>query len=288
MVREAVGMIQQLPGWAIGVLAAAFIVTILSAFLWGWARTKIFERANFKPKRFTRTAKWLDDNWGKVFVLSLIWLFAFMVAVITVFFGTEHLPAALAFAAIVGIFASLQMPRLLRPHVHVTFLRCDENGTYEDIKELASTLTRVEVHAGRRSFIFFRITNLGVNTYETCGCWILFHRGIKPVFGDELQRAYEEHKMDFARLPSYHRAENCLWFPGAPEVCLPPGGYLGRRAYIEAPHEQGEYWVKVRTYSTTRWGWTDKLLHLNVTQHAEKSSMGVKIVQFVREFLSKI
>ncbi len=161
-------------------------------------------------------------------------------------------------------FLTFQLPRLLSPNVSITLLPYNQTTSYTPISKLDRPVKELELERNTKHHLFVYITNLGINNYEKCGCWLAFERPITIIRDPELTQEYNKLGWFVQKWPLYHAENNSLAFEHTEALCFGPGDNLIRKAYIKTPNEARKYYIDIEVTSATRWGSTVKRLYINV------------------------
>lgn len=247
-------------------ILACFIFAVFAIWLGAYLRRKVWQCSKFKSnhKKIQKIAIWFNDRWGLIVLLEILVFFIFVVFVATFTFGTDKILESMVFGAAVVVFLTFQLPRLLKPNVNITLLPYKEETSYTPISNLDKPVTELKLTRNTKHHIFIYITNLGINNYEKCGCWLAFEKSISIVRGQELTQEYERLEWHVPKWPLYHAEDNSLAFEHTEALNFGPGDNLIREAYIKTPNGSGKYYLDIEITSSTRWGSTVKRLYLDV------------------------
>ncbi|MCL4368729.1 MAG: hypothetical protein M1337_06145, partial [Actinobacteria bacterium] len=116
-------------------------------------------------------------------------------------------------------FVYFQLPKLTSPQVYVSVLptRTDGEG-YVDV-----AFKRVDLIPSGNWKIFVQITNLGINHYDKCTCWLWLPKDLCTVLPAGSSPGTTPHAIDFEKPYEVQQQNNCAKFD-AGEVA--PGNYL--------------------------------------------------------------
>ena len=139
----------ELSDWRLWWLIVNIIVSIAVFAALTQLRGKFWQHSKFKSRHRKTQAviRWVEEHWSAGLIFGIVLVFLYVTFVLVVTFGARSLFAAMVVAVLVAIFLFLILPRILRPHVHVTFLPCGDDNVYTRIKDLDGPITELKLAA---------------------------------------------------------------------------------------------------------------------------------------------
>lgn len=232
------------------VIDAMFTIIIVAAIFSSISfilRRKIFEFLIFSEKRWAKKVYSITTR-GESLALSFLIMFLFPIAFGRLLFGWSKIGDQLLSCIILGIalvgFSSSYAPRLMKPLISIGFLPA-KNSSYE--QKLARSIC---LRAGKPNLLWFQITNLGVNFYENCTCWITF-----PTKFSIIKKPARYKGLDFLKRFEFQRKNNCVMFlPTKNYMSIAPFNRLVLPIWVKASGEKGKHQIQIGLASETRWG----------------------------------
>ena len=140
------------------IIAALCILVFRKLREWIWRESKYSD---------SKIATFLNRNWGIVILLGALSFVAYIILITIFIFGEDRFIEGVVVAIPLTIFIIFQLPRLLKPHIHITFLPIDDEGEQTSLSDLGKSLNQVTLYTNTEHKIHLHTNNLGVNIYES-------------------------------------------------------------------------------------------------------------------------
>ena len=258
-------------------LAVAFIMPFIIIPIATEIRKRIWIFRQFDRVNKGRIINWfkivterVDDNWGIIVLLGILAMFLYIIAAFTIILGTSFLMQSIVFAAAIVIFMTFQLPRLLKPNVHVSLLPCDDKSLYTKTENFTKPLKELELPTNSKKWFSIYVINLGINNYERLGCWATFDKELLPLPDDFLAKEYKGlgFTVDYDKLPKFQQQNNALQWEPNEKLSMAAGDVKVYTVCVLTSEKEGKYPLVIELNSATRWGNTKKRLSLNIKQGA--------------------
>ena len=236
---------------AIG-LIIAFIFAIFSFWLFNKIRSIVWKRATYSEGKI---ATRLNRNWGVVILLGALLFFGYVIIIVILLFGQDRFVEGIVVASALTVFIIFQLPRLLKPHVHITFLPPDKEGENTRLEDLEKPLSSVSLQPSKKHTLNFYVSHLGINIYENWN-FILSSKDTKiNILKSPSSPAHG--------LTPRGNAEMCFATPNIP---YGPDDNLMLSFDIQTPQDVGSYQITTVFKCSTRWGETTKEMTINIKE----------------------
>jgi hypothetical protein len=256
-------------------LVVAFVILFMIVIIATKIRKRVWIFRQFDRTNKGRIVNWfknaaesIDDNWGIIVLIEFLGMFIYITAAFTLILGISFLIQAVVFGAAVIIFLFFQLPRLLKPNVHVSLLPCDDKSFYIKTENFAEPIKELKLPTKSKKWFSIYVINLGINNYELLGCWATFDKELNPLPDSLLAEEYKSLgiTIDHDRLPKFQQQNNALQWEPNEKLSMAAGDVKIYTVCVLTPEIEGKYPLIVELNSATRWGNTKKRLWLNITK----------------------
>ena len=240
--------------WLLIFLACAGVALWFTSVI----RELVWKKAKFQLKNKCKLAEHLEDKWGWVLLICTFCFFIYWIFVITFIFGEQNLIQGIIVGSVLTVFILFQLPRLLKPHVLVTFL---ETGLSR-LEHLDKPLHEFEIAVSDACQLSLHITNLGINVYENWVIYLTFDRQltIDESWLKEYKRKVQSSERSIAI--RYQERNNALVYWPQTHTPISPSSAVLIEFKVHVPSEEKSWKVSFAIESSTRWGDTHKDLYL--------------------------
>lgn len=248
---------QNLYWWqqAVG-LIIALIIAIFFIWLFREIRECVWKRSKYLKGTITTP---LNKRWGLAVLLGALLFFGYVIAVVILLFGQENFTEGIVVASALTVFLIFQLPRLLKPHIHITFLCTDDEGERTLLSDLGKPLNQLTLYTNKEHKIHLHINNLGVNIYENWAMFISFPSEI-TIIGFESSATVSYRYQD--------RNNTAICGPST-QIPFGPDDAIICKIVIKAPNIPDTYTINIEFKCSTRWAETEQDMYLNVIPNKE-------------------
>jgi hypothetical protein len=222
-------VIIQISGLIIITLSAILII-----ILWPWTRRKFREN-----RSKMKNAELYETHLHKLVLGRQILLFLLPTAVLMVSTRLEHLFSSIVLGLSILIFVSIQLPLLMKAHIHITF-NIDGKWT-----------RRISLRPEQTHKVEVAIQNLGFSTYKNFVAKFYYGKEFKILPNN--YRGYKD--LDFGKEFSVQKRHGGVMFtPKENFLTIPPQEVYIFPMYVKAPKEEREYKLKIEFNAENTWG----------------------------------
>jgi len=243
-------------------LLFAFLVAVLLLMIATKVRKLVWLSSTFKGiwpknKKLKSCIRYINEHWGTVLLLEILAFLLYVIFTTVFVFGQDKLLAGIVIATPLTIFMIFQLPRLLKPHIYVTFLPPDDEGVKTQLNDMEKPLSSISLLTSRKHTLHFYISNLGINLYENWNFIVSsIHSNVK--ISNVPGSLSPQHSIEPRGNAAMHNAD--VSFPYS------PNDNLMLDFDVETPKEAGIYSIIASFKCSTRWGETQKEMTLDVKE----------------------